>query len=253
MIIYGFHAVQALFDSGAKVQSVHLQEREGGERNKELIAKARERRVDVRNYPAREKGSFEREFKRLGGTDAELPSSQGVFAQVPDPQYSDLEELLQTLESEKFPIILFLDELTDPQNLGSILRSAAAFNVKAVVVTEHRSSPLTATAARISSGGFVFVPVCRVTNLAQSLELVKEKGFWVIGTSEHAKESFDSARLDGPLAIVIGNEEKGMRSLTEKNCDWLLRLPTNGPLQSLNAGVATAVALALVRQSQLKL
>ena len=132
----------------------------------------------------------------------------------------------------------------------TVLRSAAAFGVSAVVVTEHRSSPLTAAAARISSGGFLFVPICRVTNLAQALDIVKEKGFWVLGLSENARDDFDTARLDAPLALIIGNEERGIRQLTEKKCDWLLKLPTTGQLPSLNAAVAAAVSLALVRQSQ---
>jgi len=250
MILYGFHTLQALLQSDTKIQSMYLQDREGSERNQELKQLAKDKKINVQTFGGKDKAAFEREFKRHGGTDQELASSQGAFALVPEPQYSDLEELLITLEDKKFPIILFLDEITDPQNLGSILRSAAAFGVSALVITEHRSRTITEVAARISSGGFAFVPVCRVVNLVQSIELAKEKGFWILGMSERAKDGLSTVRLDAPLAIVIGNEEKGMRQLTEKNCDWLIKLPAEGQLQSLNAAVATGATLALVRYVQ---
>jgi 23S rRNA (guanosine2251-2'-O)-methyltransferase len=255
MIIYGFHAVHSLLSNKSTAHSVHILERDDPVRSREITSLAREQKIFTQTYSLKEKAAFEREFKKNGGNESELASSQGVFAQIPDPQYKDFEELLSGIDTEngQYPILLFLDEVTDPQNLGSVLRSAAAFGVSAVVVTEHRSSPLTSVAARISAGGFLFVPICRVTNLAQSLELAKEKGFWVLGLSENAKEDFDTARLDAPLVLIIGNEEKGIRQLTEKKCDWLLRLPTTGQLPSLNAAVAAAVSLALVRQSQKRL
>jgi 23S rRNA (guanosine2251-2'-O)-methyltransferase len=103
---------------------------------------------------------------------------------------------------------------------------------------------------KISSGGFVHVPLVRVPNLARALEEAKEEGFWVIGLSEHATEKFHTARFDSPLALVIGNEESGMRQLTGKSCDYTLSIPGNGPLVSLNAATAAAVTLALVRDAQ---
>jgi 23S rRNA (guanosine2251-2'-O)-methyltransferase len=252
MIIYGMHTVAAVLESDHKIRTMHILERDSAERADDLVKTAREKRVDVRFYSQKDKQGFIREFKRAGGVEEDASSAQGVFLEIADPQLQDLEALIQGVEPDTrpYPLVVLLDEISDPQNLGSILRSAAAFGAMAVVITEHRSSPLNAVAARISSGGFAFVPVCKVVNLGQALETLKEKGFWVVGMSEHAKDPLETVRLDAPICLVIGSEEKGIRNLTAKSCDWLVSLPTSGKLQSLNAAVACASALALVRQGQ---
>ncbi len=250
MIVIGYHAVEALLQSGQPVRAVHCLQREGG-RSSTLRPLAEEKKATWRDYGLKEKARFEAEFKRAGGTGAELESSQGVFAEIPEIRFAEHLELVRAAkEKEKYPILLYLDELTDPQNLGSILRSAAFFGVSGLVLTEHRSSPVTPATLKISSGGFAHVPMARAGNLVRALEEAKEEGFWIVGLSEHATESLQTARLDAPLGIVIGNEEKGIRQLTAKTCDYTLSLPSHGPLISLNAATATAVALALVREKQ---
>ncbi len=250
MVIFGFHAIEAMLAADKKVRSIYLIARDAEkDRARNLKSMAVEAGVSVREFSANERPRFEQEFKRLGGTPEELESTQGVFAEVPDFGYVELSTLLaQAKEKEEYPIIVFLDSVTDPQNVGSILRSSAFFNVAGLVVTEHRSAPVTGTAIKISSGGFAHVPVARVVNLVQAIEEAKEAGFWAVGLSEHATETFESARLDAPLALVIGNEEKGIRPLTAKTCDYTLSLPADGALRSLNAAVATAVTLTLVRE-----
>lgn len=251
MIVMGYHAVESLLGSGYPVKSIHcLQRPESGRAGpvKTLAAKSK---AAWREYSMKDKSRFEAEFKRAGGTAPELESSQGIFAEISEPQpVSHLDALRAAKEKEQFPIVVYLDSVTDPQNLGSILRSGAFFGVSGLVLTESRSSPLTPAAIKISSGGFVHVPLVRVSNLARALEEAKEEGFWVIGLSEHATEKFHTARLDSPLAIVIGNEESGMRQLTEKLCDYTLSIPGQGPLVSLNAATAAAVTLALVREAR---
>jgi 23S rRNA (guanosine2251-2'-O)-methyltransferase len=249
MIIMGFHSVAAALSADFPIKVIHANRK--GARVAELMEMAKGRDLSWREYGPKDEARFEAEFKRLGGNKEDFHSCQGVFAEGPEPQPVGHLELLERAKAkEPFPILLYLDQVTDPQNLGSILRSAAFFGVSGIVLTETRSSPLTPAAIKISSGGFAVVPIARVTNLVSALEDAKEAGFWIAGLSEHAKESFDSARFDVPLALVIGNEELGMRSLTEKTCDFLLRLPAEGPLISLNAGTAAAVALALARRQQ---
>ena len=254
MIVFGFHAVEIMLEEGKKIFSLHMFARSGGDRMQKLKLLAQKHKVQCREYPVNERARFEAEFRKQGGAAEELESSQGVFAHIPDFEYKEFAELLlEAKEKEQYPLLVFLDSVTDPQNIGSILRSGAFFGIAGLVLPEHRSAPITATAMKISSGGFAHVPVARVTNLAQALELAKESGFWVMGLSEHATETFDTARLDAPLALVIGNEESGLRPSTIKNCDYTVSLPSHGVLKSLNAAVATAVTLTLVRERQKRL
>lgn len=253
MIVMGYHAVEALLAAGYQVKGIHCLQRPDTSRAGNVKAAAGKSKAPWREYSMKDKARFEAEFKRAGGTAGELESSQGIFAEITEPkQVSHLEALRAAKEREEFPILIYLDSVTDPQNLGSILRSGAFFGISGLVLTESRSSPLTPAAIKVSSGGFVHVPLVRVPNLARALEEAKEEGFWVIGLSEHATEKFHTARLDSPLAIVIGNEESGMRQLTEKICDYTLSIPGQGPLISLNAATAAAVTLALVRESRRK-
>jgi 23S rRNA (guanosine2251-2'-O)-methyltransferase len=250
MVIFGFHAIEAMLRADKKVRGIYLIGRDvEKERARELKSLAAESSVSFREFSANERPRYEQEFKRLGGTPEELEGTQGVFAEVPDFGYAEFSQLLAAAkEKEEYPILVFLDSVTDPQNIGAILRSSAFFGVAGLIVTEHRSAPVTGTAIKISSGGFAHVPVAKVVNLVQALEEAKEAGFWVVGLSEHATETFETARLDAPLVLVIGSEDKGIRPLTAKTCDYTLSLPNDGALKSLNAATAAAVTLTLVRE-----
>ncbi|MGZ3713641.1 MAG: 23S rRNA (guanosine(2251)-2'-O)-methyltransferase RlmB, partial [Bdellovibrionota bacterium] len=236
MIVIGFHAVEALLNSKFKVRSIHCLDRASTDRAVAVRNQAQKTKVNWHPYAQKDKARFEAEFKRMGGTPAELETSQGIFAEVAEIEsVPHLEMLRNAKEKEPHPIIVYLDSITDPQNLGSILRSSAFFGVSGLVITENRSSPLTPAAIKISSGGFIHVPISRVPNLARAMDEAKEEGFWIVGLSEHAKEQFRTARLDSPIGLVIGNEESGVRQLTEKTCDFMVSLPGHGPLVSLNA------------------
>ncbi len=251
MILIGFHAIESMLSAGKKVLAIHLLQRSDSDRSGSLRRLAQKHRVSLKEYSQKERQKFEQEFRRVGGHLDDLEGAQGVFAQVPEFEYATLSDLLaRALERSPHPIVLFLDEVTDPQNVGSILRSSAFFDVAGVVLPEHRSSPITPVAIKIASGGLAHVPVAKVTNLARAIEEAKEAGFWTVGLSEHATETLETARLDVPLVLVVGNEEKGIRDLTAKTCDYTLSLPARGALKSLNAAVATAVALALVCERQ---
>lgn len=249
MIVVGFHAVEALLGSDYEIESVHfLNTKEKAQRIESLRKAARARKIQLKEYD--DKRDFNAAIARAGAKPDEAESSQGVFALVGEFDYVEFEELIARVSQKKNSILVFLDSVTDPQNLGSILRSAAFFGVDGLITMDRRAAPLTATALKISSGGFLHVPVAQVGNLVQALEKAKEKGFWIYGLSEHATQDLPKVEFTTPVALVIGNEEKGMRPLVEKTCDQVLRLPAQGPQLSLNAAVAAAISLALVRHGQ---
>ena len=169
---------------------------------------------------------------------------QGVAASVAAYQYAELEDLFQAAANKnEDPFFLILDEIEDPHNLGSILRTADASGVHGVIIPKRRAVGLTAAVAKASTGAIEHVPVARVTNLARTIEELKEKGVWIVGTDAKGKQDF--RQMDGkmPLAIVIGSEGKGIGRLISEKCDFLVRLPMAGKVTSLNASVAASLLM----------
>ncbi len=177
-------------------------------------------------------------------------SHQGVVAQVAAKEYVDWEETLQTvLDKGEVPLFVMLDGVEDPQNLGSILRTADAAGVHCVIIPKHRAAPLTSGVAKASAGAVEHVGVARVTNLAQTIDKLKDKGFWVMGAEPGANQDYFAADLNIPLVLVMGSESKGLSRLTANKCDFCVKIPMNGKLNSLNVAVATSVILfEIVRQ-----
>lgn len=154
------------------------------------------------------------------------------------------EDLYPLVQDNKNAFILILDCVQDPHNLGAILRTADAAGIQAVVAPKDKAVGITDTVRRISVGAADHVPFIQVTNLARTMEKLKAAGLWLVGTSDHAKsKSIYELDLKGPLALVMGAEEKGMRRLTEENCDFLASIPMAGKVECLNVSVATGVCL----------
>ncbi|ASN03701.1 23S rRNA (guanosine(2251)-2'-O)-methyltransferase RlmB [Virgibacillus necropolis] len=169
---------------------------------------------------------------------------QGILAYVASYQYADLDDLFQVATTRnEAPFFIILDELEDPHNLGSILRTADATGVHGVIIPKRRSVGLTATVAKTSAGAIEHIPVTRVTNIATTIEELKARNVWVVGTAADGTEDYRA--LDGtmPLALVIGNEGKGMSRLVQEKCDWTVSLPLKGKVSSLNASVACSLLL----------
>lgn len=177
-------------------------------------------------------------LNKLAGT----TNHQGVIASVSAYRYATLDDLFQKAESagEK-PFFLLLDEIEDPQNLGSILRTSDATGVHGVIIPKRRSAGLTEAAAKASAGAIEHVPVARVTNLSQTMEELKARGIWFVGADMEGSQDYRKVDYDLPVALVIGNEGQGISRLIKKKCDFLVRLPMKGKVASLNASVAAAV------------
>lgn len=155
----------------------------------------------------------------------------------------DEDDLMRIVAETEMPFLLILDCVQDPHNLGAILRTADGAGVHAVVAPKDKAVGITETVRRISVGAADHVPFVQVTNLARAMEKLKEAGVWFVGTSDRAEKMLYDLDLKGPLAIVLGAEEKGMRRLTEENCDFLAKLPMAGKVECLNVSVATGVCL----------
>lgn len=178
-------------------------------------------------------------FKEMAGD----RNTQGIIASVSDLQYYSLEEIFEQTSSKANPLLLLLDSIQDPQNLGAILRTAECTGVDGVIITTRNSAPITETAIKTSAGAVSHLKISKVNNLANAMNLIKEKGFWITGTALGGDKNFSDVDYTGPTAIVMGNEESGIRNLTAKNCDFLVEIPMNGKIQSLNVSVATGVIL----------
>jgi 23S rRNA (guanosine2251-2'-O)-methyltransferase len=182
-----------------------------------------------------------------GALDLLLPEGavhQGWALQVEPLDPADLDDVLRAAEvSSGRAVIVMLDQVSDPHNVGAVLRSAAAFGAAAVIVAEHGAPPATATLAKAASGALDIVPLVRVVNLARALERLKEAGFWSCGLDEGAPEPLSSLDLGPRVVLVLGSEGGGLRRLVREHCDYLARLPTRPELPSLNVSNAAAVAL----------
>jgi 23S rRNA (guanosine2251-2'-O)-methyltransferase len=169
------------------------------------------------------------------------------------PRILDEGDLPELLEGKTDALVLILDCIQDPHNLGACLRTADAAGVTCVIMPKDKSAPITETVLRVSCGGAENVPIVRVTNLARAMEKLKELGVWLVGTADEATQSIYDMDLKGPSGIVMGAEGEGMRRLTGEHCDFLVRIPMAGRVECLNVSVATGVCLfEAVRQRRLK-
>lgn len=232
--IYGRHPVLEALRSGRSVERLYVLE---DAEAKGIICeiKSRARRAGIPCVPVGKQA-----LDRLAGT----PHHQGVTAILASREYADPEEvLLKAFSQKEAPLLLVLYQIQDPRNLGSILRTAETAGVHGVFIPKHRGAGLTAGVSKASAGADAYVPVARIGNTAGFLSRLKESGVLVVGLDPLGKQEYTEPDLTGPVALVLGGEEKGLGRLVCNSCDILVRIPMRGRVSSLNVGVAAGIVL----------
>ncbi len=229
----GIHAVREALEAGGAFDRIVIAKGRQDTRVEEIVQLARGRGIAVR-------------FEDRGQLDrlANTRDHQGVVAIAAARAAATLEDIIENANHSKGQgLIVLLDGVEDPHNLGAIIRTTLAAGAHGVVVPERRAVGLTDTVARASAGALAHLPVAKVTNLVRAMEDLKEAGYWLVGLDETAQKSYTEVDYTTPTGIIMGGEGHGLHELTRKRCDFVASLPTTGPVKSLNVSVATGVVL----------
>ncbi|HEX2664279.1 MAG TPA: 23S rRNA (guanosine(2251)-2'-O)-methyltransferase RlmB [Candidatus Acidoferrum sp.] len=239
----GIHAVKEALEAQRPIDRIAIAKGRQDTRIEEIVQLARKNSIPVR---------FEdrNQLDRL----ANSKDHQGVVALAAARAAATLDDILATGNQARGQIglIILLDGIEDPHNLGAIVRTALAAGAYGVVIPERRAAGLTDTVTRTSAGALAHLPVVKVTNLARAMEELKQAGYWLVGLDERADKTYTEVDYTSPVGIVLGSEGQGLHELTRKRCDFVVSLPTTGPVKSLNASVAAGIVLfEAVRQRKL--
>ncbi len=232
-LLFGRNAVLEALQAGRPIRRLMVATGAHGGPITQIVDAARERRVNV----------WTMDRRRM---DALAPgvNHQGVVAEAAPFRYASLEDVIEVVRQSDAPgLVLVLDTLQDPQNFGTLLRTAAAVGAHAAIIAEHRAVGVTPVVAKASAGATEHLPVAQVGNLAHALDALKTAGLWVVGLDARAPTPHLEADLRGPLVVVVGAEDRGLRPLVREHCDFLVGLPMPGPIESLNAAVAGSIVL----------
>ena len=231
--VEGRNAVLELLESGKDINKIFVAKGEKHGSINKIIAIAKEKRVIV----------VEKDRKQLEEM-AQTENFQGVIAIVPPFEYSEISDILETAkERQEDAFVLILDGIEDPHNLGSIIRTAETAGVHGIIIPKRRAVAVNSTVNKVSCGAAQYMKIARVTNISDAIEELKREGLWVCGTDVETEKYYYNQDLTGPLAIVIGNEGKGMSDKVKKNCDFLVKIPMKGKVESLNAAVSTGIVV----------
>ena len=232
-LIEGRNAVIEALRAGTAIDKIYLQKGETDKTLGHIASRAREKGIVV----------VEADRRKLDGM-SRTHAHQGVIALAAMREYVSVQSLLDAAaEKGEAPLLVVCDEISDPHNLGAILRTAECAGAHGVIIPKRRSAGLTAIVGKTSAGAVSYMPVARVSNLPATLEELKKKGVWVYGTAAEGTTSLYDADLKGPAAIVIGSEGSGMGRLVREKCDFLVSIPMKGHISSLNASAAAAILL----------
>lgn len=236
--VYGKNAVRATLEADNAKTLFTLKRLE----KDELVAMARKKGIPVKFV----------EEKKLTGL-AKNPSHQGFLVLSEAIRSYSLEEVLQSIPSEKkYPLIVILDGIEDPHNLGAIIRTCDAFSVDGIIMKKRGEVPLNGTVAKVSTGAINYVKVAVVANLNQAIEKLKQNGYWVVSSDGSATQSYLDVDYNSPIALVVGSEGFGISKLVLKNSDFIVKIPMTGHVNSLNASVASAILISGVVASRSK-
>ena len=229
--IEGRNSVIELLESGKDINKIYIQKGEKYGSINKIIAMAKEKRIVIVEKDKRQMDEM-----------AQSQNHQGVIAIVPPFEYCEIEDILEyAKEKGESPFVLILDGIEDTHNLGAIIRTAETAGVHGIIIPKRRAASVNSTVSKVSCGAVEYMKIARVNNITDSINKLKEAGLWICGTSIGAEKYYFDQDLKGPLGIVIGNEGKGISSLVEKNCDFLVKIPMMGKVESLNASVSTGI------------
>lgn len=230
----GIHAVREALEAQRPIDRIVIAKGRQDTRMEEIVQLARKNGISLR-------------FEDRGQLDrlANAKDHQGVVAIAASRAPATLEDILAKANAtpSQLGLIVLLDGVEDPHNLGAIVRTALAAGAHGVVIPERRAAGLTDTVARASAGALAHLPIAKVTNLARTMEELKEAGYWLVGLDEEGEKSYTEVDYTSPTGIVLGGEGSGLHELTKKRCDFVVSLPTTGPVKSLNVSVAAGVVL----------
>jgi 23S rRNA (guanosine2251-2'-O)-methyltransferase len=226
----GVHPVTEALRAGRPIERVLIARGAKQQRLQPVIDECRQRGIPVRFEPREA-------LDRM----AHGAAHQGVVALAAEKEYARLDDIVDKLDHPG--LLVVLDGVEDPHNLGAIIRSAHAAGADAVIVPQRRSAGLSETVGKAAAGALEHLPVIRTTNLNQEIERLKQKNFWIYGFDEHAEKSYDQIEYEGNVALVLGGEGKGIHQLTARHCDLLVKIPVVGRIASLNVSVAAGIAL----------
>lgn len=231
--IEGRNSVLELLESGKDVNKIFVTRGEKHGSINKILGIAKERKIIV----------VEKDKKQMDEM-AQEENYQGVIAIVPPFEYVEISDILQVAkERNEDPFVIVLDGIEDPHNLGSIIRTAETAGVHGVIIPKRRAASVNSTVNKASAGAVEHMKIARVTNISDAIEELKQAGLWVCGTAVDTNKYYYNQDLTGPLAIVIGNEGKGIGEKVKKNCDFLVKIPMKGKIQSLNASVSTGIVI----------
>ncbi len=231
-IIYGRNPILEAMEAGREINKLLVLEGTKDRTVQKIIDAAKSKKLLIQFVDRRNLDKL-----------CEGENHQGVVAYVAPYKYFEVDEILEIARGRnETPLLIICDEITDPHNLGSIIRTANAVGAHGVIIPKRRSATVNQTVVKTSSGAAEYVPVAKVTNIAQTIDRLKEAGIWIVGT-DMGEQTYYDADLKGPLAVVVGNEGKGISRLVKEKCDFLVSLPMMGKVDSLNASVACSIVL----------
>lgn len=240
-IVEGRNPVLEALDSGRDINKILIADGNKEGSIKKIVAIAKSRGIII-SYVDRQK------INNLSTSD----NHQGVIAFVAAYDYKELSELLAEIEeASEDAFLIILDEISDPHNLGSIMRTADAVGAHGIIIPKRRAVGLTPVVAKTSAGAIEYVPVCRVTNIARTIDELKDKNIWIAGADMSGEQSYFNSNFKGKIAIVMGSEGKGISRLVKEKCDFLVNIPMQGKVSSLNASVAASILMYEVYKQRL--
>jgi 23S rRNA (guanosine2251-2'-O)-methyltransferase len=231
-LIVGRKPVLEAINSGEEIEQVYILFGQNGGIIDAIRAAANKRGIKI-NQVTPEK------FRAL----TDHPNTQGIAARKSSQKFFQLEEIILSSKKKQYPLLLLLDSIQDTHNLGAILRTAECSEVDGIITTKYHSAPINETVVKTSAGATEHLKIVQVNNLVQTIKELKENGFWIIGSSLENSKPYTEVDYKIPAAVIVGNEEKGIRRLTSENCDILVNIPMKGKIQSLNVSVAAGVLL----------